>query len=201
MRWYAIINVEMQRPEIGMFVERSESILMKKTFANIALSAMVAGSMLVAGGARAMAADTIGTVDYDKLLSSYSRYQTFTDDMKSKDADLQKMRADFVKQINEVKTKQPNNPVAVDQLEKTLNDRFTAKVQEYQSAQDGQVSSLQSDLNGAIDTVAKSKGLTVILAKQMVLVGGTDVTTDVLSKLNSATPSAPKTPAKGPAKK
>jgi Skp family chaperone for outer membrane proteins len=153
-----------------------------KRLATVALSALI----LAAGSVKAFAADSIGTVDYDKLVRSYNRAQAFSDDMKSKDADLEKMRADYVKQIREAKTKQPNNPVAVDQLQKSLEDKLSAKLNEYRSTQETQANALENDMNNAIEGVAKSKNLSVILAKQTVFVGGTDITNDVLSRLNAA---------------
>lgn len=153
-----------------------------KRLLTIVLSVLVLGL----GGLRAaQAADTIGTVDYDKLVRSYNKAQIFNDDMKAKEADLEKMRAEFVKQIREAKTKQPNNPVAVDQLQKSLEDKLAVKVNEYRDSQESQAKSLETAMNTAIETVAHSKNLSVILAKQTVLVGGTDITNEVLAKLNA----------------
>jgi Skp family chaperone for outer membrane proteins len=142
--------------------------------------------VLAVGGMRAaFAADTIGTVDYDKLVRSYNKAQIFQDDMKSKQADLEKMRADYIKQIREAKTKQPNNPVAVEQLQKTLEEKLEGKVNEYSNLQESQAKSLEADMNNTIEAVAKGKNLSIILAKQTVFVGGTDITNDVLSRLNA----------------
>lgn len=153
-----------------------------KRLLTIVLSVLVLGL----GGLRAAhAADTIGTVDYDKLVRSYNKAQIFNDDMKAKEADLEKMRAEFVKQIREAKTKQPNNPVAVDQLQKSLEDKLAVKVNEYRDSQEAQAKSLETSMNTAIETVARSKNLSVILAKQTVLIGGTDITNEVLAKLNA----------------
>jgi len=157
------------------------------------LLTLVLSVVLIAlGGFRAAhAADTIGTVDYDKLVRSYNKAQTFSDDMKSKEADLEKMRADYVKQIREAKTKQPNNPVAVEQMQKSLEDKLNAKVDEYRNQQDAQAKALENEMNSAIENVARNKSLSVILAKQTVFVGGTDITNDVLSRLNAGTTAAP----------
>jgi len=158
------------------------------------LFTLILSTLLIAvGGMRAAhAADTIGTVDYDKLVRSYNKAQLFSDDMKTKEADLEKTRAEFVKQIREAKTKQPNNPVAVDQLQKSLEDKLNTKVNEYRSLQESQAKALEDEMNNAIESAAKSKNLSVILAKQTVFVGGTDITNDVLSRLNAGT-SAPAT--------
>jgi Skp family chaperone for outer membrane proteins len=164
-------------------VRLSKEFLSMKRLLTLVLSLVciaVAGFRMTAH-----AADTIGTVDYDKLVRSYNKAQSFSDDMKSKEADLEKMRADFVKQIREAKTKQPNNPVAVDQLQKSLEDKLSTKVNEYRSQQEAQAKSLEDEMNNAIENVAHSKNLSVILAKQTVFVGGTDITNDVLSRLNA----------------
>ncbi len=151
----------------------------------IVLSVLVIGL----GSLRAaQAADTIGTIDYEKLIRSYNKAQMFNDDMKAKEADLEKMQAEFVKQIREAKTKQPNNPVAVDQLQKSLEDKLAAKVNEYRDTQAAKAKSLETAMTTTIEEVARSKNLSVIIAKQSVFVGGTDITNEVLSKLNAGTP-------------
>lgn len=140
----------------------------------------------------AHAADTIGTVDTDKLMRSYNKAQLFSDDMKIKEQDIEKMRAEFIKQIREAKTKQPNNPVAVEQLQKGLEDKLNTKLNEYRSFQEAQSKALENEMNTAIENVAKSKNLSVILQKQAVFVGGSDITNDVLARLNASTPAAAK---------
>lgn len=144
--------------------------------------------------AQAFAADTIGTVDYDKLVRSYTKAQLFSDDMKSKEAELEKTRAEFVKQIREAKAKQPNNPVAVDQLQKQLEEKLQTQLNTYRSFQESQAKALETEMNDAITGVARAKNLSVILAKQTVFVGGTDITNDVLSRLNTQPALAPAAP-------
>jgi Skp family chaperone for outer membrane proteins len=154
-----------------------------KRILTMVLSVLVLGL----GGLRAaQAADTIGTIDYEKLVRSYNKAQIFNDDMKAKEADLEKMQAEFVKQIREAKTKQPNNPVAVDQLQKSLEDKLAAKVNEYRDTQASKAKSLEDAMTNTIQDVARGKNLSVIIAKQSVFVGGTDITNDVLSRLNAA---------------
>jgi Skp family chaperone for outer membrane proteins len=154
-----------------------------KRILTMVLSVLVLGL----GGLRAaQAADTIGTIDYEKLVRSYNKAQIFNDDMKAKEADLEKMQAEFVKQIREAKAKQPNNPVAVDQLQKSLEDKLAAKVNEYRDTQASKAKSLEDAMTNTIQDVARGKNLSVIIAKQSVFVGGTDITNDVLSRLNAA---------------
>lgn len=154
----------------------------------------VAVSLLVIlfGTVRANAADTIGTVDTEKLMRSYNKAQLYSDDLKIKEQEFEKMRAEFVKQIREAKTKQPNNPVAVEQLQKGLEDKLNTKMNEYKSFQEAQARALETEMNTAIESVAKGKNLSVILQKQAVFTGGLDITNDVLARLNAAAPAASK---------
>lgn len=152
-----------------------------KRLMTVVLSVLV----LSLGAVKAFAADTIGTVDYDKLVRSYTKAQLFSDDMKSRQAELEKMQAEFVKQIREAKSKSANNPVQVDQLQKTLEQKLQTKVNEFTDFQNTQAKALETEMDGAIEGIAKSKNLTVVLAKQTVLVGGTDITNDVLARLNA----------------
>ncbi len=130
-------------------------------------------------------ADGIGTVDYEKLIRSYNKAQLFTDDSKIKEQELEKMRAEFVKQLREAKTSQANNPVALDQLEKDLQEKLSAKINETRDWMASKSRELETAMMNAIETTAQKKNLNVVIAKQTVFVGGTDITNDVLTILNS----------------
>ncbi len=149
------------------------------------LMTLLLSAFFVFSTAAAQAADTIGTVDYEKLLRSYTKAQLFSDDIKSKQAELEKMQAEFVKQIREAKAKNPNNPVQVDQLQKSLEDKLQAKLNDFRGFQESQAKALETEMNNAIEGAARNKNLSIILAKQTVFVGGTDITNDVLSRLNA----------------
>lgn len=149
------------------------------------LLSLALGVSLSAGMALAAYAETTGTVDYDKLIRSYNKAQTFNDDSKIKEQELETMRAEFVKQLRQSKAAQPNNPVAADQLEKQLQDKMTAKVNETRDWMSAKSRELETEMNGAISSVAQAKKMDVVVAKQFVLYGGVDITNDVLAKLNT----------------
>lgn len=142
--------------------------------------------LTLAGTALVTYAEAIGVVDYEKLIRSYNKAQTFNDDREIREQELEKMRAEFVKQLREAKTSQSNNPVAVDQLEKQLQDKMNAKVSETRDWMTSKSNELEKEMNSAISTVATARKLDLVIAKQTVLHGGTDITNDVLAKLNTA---------------
>lgn len=131
-------------------------------------------------------ADTIGTVDLDKIVAGYNKAQSVMADIKVKEAELRKMQAEFVKQLEEAKKNQPKNPVANEQLEKDLNSKLNTKLTEYRDWAATKQKEIDNDLDSTIKAVAKAKGVDVVLSKQAVFQGGTDITNDILSKLNTA---------------
>lgn len=147
---------------------------------------LILALVVVAGtGLASFAADTIGTIDHEKLIRSYHKAQLFSEDMKSREVDLEKMKAEFLKQIREAKAKNQNNPLQVEQLQKSLEEKFQVKVNELRTFQESQAQVLESEVTNAINTVAKSRNLSVILSKNTVLSGGVDITNEVLSRLNA----------------
>jgi outer membrane protein len=136
-------------------------------------------------------ADSIGLVDLDKVVGNYNKAQSVMADIKVKEAELRKMQADFVKQLEESKKNNPKNPVANDQLEKDLNAKLNARLSEYRDWTTTKQKEIDTDLETTIKDVARGKNIDVVLSKQAVFQGGTDITNDVLSRLNGAGASAP----------
>ena len=136
-------------------------------------------------------ADSIGTVDYDKVFHTYNKALSFSDDSKIKQENIQQMQAEYVKQLREAKASQSNNPVAYEQLEKDLQGKLDTEVNAYRDWYSARSAELDKDLDTAIQSVAHDKKLDVVVAKQVVLLGGEDITNDVLSILNAnSTPPA-----------
>lgn len=162
---------------------------MKKSF-----FAGLLAAVMMASSAMAAYAEVIGVVDYDKLIRSYNKAQSFNDDREIREQDLEKMRAEFVKQLREAKTAQSGNPVAVDQLEKKLQDQLNAKINETRDWMTNKGNEIEKEMTSSISSVATAKKLDVVMDKRFVFVGGTDITNDVLAKLNASPVKA--TPAK-----
>lgn len=152
---------------------------MKRFFSLMLSMAMVIGMTLGAY------AQQIGTVDYEKLIRSYNKATSFNDDLKIKEGEIEKMKAEFVKQLRETKNAQPDNPVALEQMEKQLQERLNAKINETRNWMASKSQEIDTSMNTAIQDVARTKNLDVVVAKQAVLYGGTDITNDVLGRLNT----------------
>jgi len=149
------------------------------------LFAGLLAAVMMVSTAMAAYAEVIGVVDYEKLIRSYNKAQSFNDDREIREQELEKMRAEFVKQLREAKTAQSGNPVAVDQLEKKLQDQLNAKINETRDWMSTKANEIEKEMNASISSVATAKKLDLVITKQFVLHGGTDITNDVLAKLNT----------------
>lgn len=129
-------------------------------------------------------AEGIGTVDWEKLIRSYNKAQSFNDETRVREKEIETMRAEFVQKLREAKTAQSNNPVALEQMEKDLEQQLATKVNATRDWMAQQSKVLEAELNTAIESVARARNLDVVVAKQFVFHGGTDITNDVLSRLN-----------------
>lgn len=129
-------------------------------------------------------AEGVGLVDMEKIQSAYSRMRTLEDEAALKMLELQKMQTEANIQLRELKNTQPNNPVAFEQQQKALSERIQGKQQEIVTWRDNQVKTLLTNINTAIESVAKTKGLSAVVQKDTVIWGGTDITNEVLTRLN-----------------
>lgn len=124
-------------------------------------------------------ASEIGVVNLDDVLAGYSKAQDVSADLKVKEAELQKFLADAQKQLKDAAT-----PVERKNLEAKLTDEFKQRSDSFRDLQAKQYKMLEDNVFAAIESVSKSKKLDVVLNKAGVLIGGTDITNDVLSTLN-----------------
>lgn len=141
--------------------------------------------VLAAGMVGSAFADAIGYVDFEKVMQDYDRAQSFLADTKVREAELRKLQADYVKQIEQSKKNSPKNPVASSQLEKDLSSQLTVRVQEYRDWATNQQKSIDESLQLAVKDSAKMKQVDVVLSRQAIFEGGVDLTSDVLARLNT----------------
>jgi outer membrane protein len=137
------------------------------------------------------AADTVGFVDFSKLLGGYEQFQSFQADSKVKEAEINKMKADFVKQLEVNNKTAASNPIQNENLEKQLAEKFRVKVTEYQTWLTNKNKEIDNRVNATIKSVATKQGVSVVLDKDQVLVGGVDLTNEVIGSLNKPATAMP----------
>jgi outer membrane protein len=179
---------------IVVLLER-DSLRMNVQFIAKKIAPLVMGAGLllatVVSSATAFAADTVGYVDFAKLLSGYEQFQSFQADSKVKEAEINKMKADFVKQLEDNRKAAASNPIANENMEKQLAEKFRVRVADYQTWLNTKTKDIDTRVNATIKAVAQKQGVSVVLDKDQVLVGGVDLTNEVISTLNKPATAMP----------
>lgn len=121
-----------------------------------------------------------GVVDLDKIRENYSVAQSLTAELKVKEGELQNFITDAQKQIQGAKT-----PVDKKNIEEKLGEQFNIKRAAIAKDQAEKWAKLEDDVIKAIKAVSDTKKLEMVFTKQMVITGGTDITEEVLAKLNT----------------
>lgn len=127
----------------------------------------------------ATSAQTIGTVDADKIIANYTKAQDVEAELKVQEAEIQKFIAEAQRKIKAAST-----PVEKSNLEKELSEEFRTKQTTYRQMQLDESKKINEDIIAAIEAIATQKSIDLVLAKGAVFVGGLDITEQVLTSLN-----------------
>ena len=120
-----------------------------------------------------------GVVDIDKITANYTKFQDYSADMESKEADLEKFVADNNKAIKDAKT-----PLEKNSLIEKAQKEYDQKFQAIKETQNKQIKEFQESLTTAVSQAAALKNIDLVLYKSNVLYGGVDITDSVLQALN-----------------
>lgn len=127
-------------------------------------------------------AQSIGVVDTEIIGRDYKKAQTLSQQVRTKEEELQKYRAELAKELKDKGEKA--TPVEKKALEERLNKQFAEKLKGYRDWLIVQEEQLRTSVEKAIKEVAESEKMDMILTKTVVLQGGKDVTDKVVGKLN-----------------
>lgn len=163
--------------------EHRKYIMMALVTPQRIIAGVLAAGFVLSAFAAAFA-DTIGYVNLDRVIGGYDKAQTVLADVKVREAELRKMQADFVKQLEQSRKSNTKSPVTADALEKQLRDQLQARVGEYRDWATSKQKEIDDEINAAIKQVATQKSIDVVVNEQAVLMGGTNITNEVLTRLN-----------------
>lgn len=124
-------------------------------------------------------AEGFAYIDTEKIMSNYSKAQELSVDLKTKTTDLQKIALNAIKNVKLAKISQ--RKLLEDKYKKEFKEKQTLYKLQYLS----ELQKVESDIQDAVITVAKSKNVSLILNKNSVMYGGIDLTYDVLAVLKS----------------
>lgn len=151
---------------------------MKKTSKVFTVAAALVLSMSVSNFALAKPSFNVAVVDTKQVIQNSPQVAAFNIEQRNKLNDLNvyiaKAKADVAKQTDAAKRKS---------LEDTYNQELNTKKTEMDKEASKKLAEIYNDLNNIIKKEAKTSGYDLILTKENVLYGGTDITSDIIKAL------------------
>jgi outer membrane protein len=135
--------------------------------------------MLFCSNLGASAEQKIGFVDMSKILSSCTKAQEISSDIRVQQEEIQKMIADARNQVNAAKTDKER-----EDLEKKLTGEIQQKNNLFKADYEKNVQALQDNIVSSVKKVSENKKIDFIFKKDNIIIGGQDITDDVLAQLN-----------------
>ena len=124
------------------------------------------------------------TVDRDKVVNAYPKAHSAAEELKKSEESIRKLIEDSNKQYEDAKTaKKP--PAELEGLQKRLQNQIDGEVKRVQARAQALETSLENEIDTAIKAEAASRHVDVVIMKQAVLTGGTDISDGVIKRLSS----------------
>ena len=130
-------------------------------------------------GANAFA-QTIGVVNYSKVLGSYNYAKEVFKTLDSKGTELQQYLLDKEKQYKNI-----TSPVERKSFEERVQKEYKAKVDALGKMKVQKEEEVYNNILTVVKRVATQKKIDVVVEASSVLTGGIDITNDVISGLNN----------------
>ncbi len=142
------------------------------------ISFMAALLVLSSFSAQAKSGD-FGVVDLSKVVDNYTEAQKVSADLKVKETDIQKFLLDAQKKVKAAKT-----PLEKKNLEEKFGEEFNIKRKAFIKEQTEKWEKIENTIFAEIEELSKRKKFEMVFNKQSVIVGGTDITEELIKKLN-----------------
>lgn len=156
---------------------------MKNRMMGILGGAMLAMAVTAAPSLAAAPAGAIGYVDTQKVFQGYKEAQTAQNKFRQEAQAYQEDLADAQKKLEEAR-KAGKSPDEINKMQKKFEDELKPKKTRVEALDRDLSGKIKKQIEQVIAQVAKAKGVPTVVDKQVILYGGTDLTGDVLSRLN-----------------
>jgi outer membrane protein len=124
-------------------------------------------------------AEGVACIDLNKIINNYSKAQELSADLKIKSDELKKMSLEAKKNIDLAKISDKK------QLESKYGKEFKVKQELYKQQYLDKLKQVEINVQEAVKTVAKNKNVATIFNKNSIIMGGEDLTDDVISVLKN----------------
>lgn len=133
--------------------------------------------------ALAAQAGSIGYVDTQKVFQNYKTAQEAQGRFRKEAQAYQQELAADQKKLEDAR-KANKSPDEINKMQKRFEDELRPKKTRVEGLDRDLSGKIKKQIETVIAAVAKSKGVATVVDKQVVLYGGTDLTSDVLARLN-----------------
>lgn len=128
-------------------------------------------------------ATTIAYIDYQKVFTNYEKTKKGQDELKKKEQLIQ----DEITKKQKLYEKEKEKNVSDGDLRK-LAEKFQKEIEvkrnELMESSKKMTNDIQNDIVKATEVVVKNMGVEIVLDKQIIITGGTDISDKVLEQLN-----------------
>lgn len=125
-------------------------------------------------------AHSIGVVDYPKVLSSYNYAKEAFKTIDAKSTELQQYLLDKEKQYKNI-----SNPVEKKNFEDKVQREYKAKVDAVSKLKAQKEQEITNNILSVVKRVATQKKIDVVVESSVILTGGIDITSEVITGLNN----------------
>ncbi len=161
-------------------------LLTKQNFKMAFLAVALSSSSLVA---LADNLSTFGTVDREKVVANYPKAQAAAEDLKVLEDKIRKLVEESNKKFDDAKAaKKPQ--AEIEGLQRRLQTQLDEEVKKVKKHAEDLESQLENAIDSAIKAEAASRKLDTVFSKGAVLLGGVDLTNNVIKRLSVGSSSA-----------
>ena len=153
-----------------------------------ALFAVAALSLAALGvSGKATAADIkVATVNIASVADAHPSYKQWTKDVLQKKQEREQQLDKAIKEKYNIPD-DPSKAVLTDQQKKDIQDYIASEnqsfMEEMQSSREVKMQEVENDILDAVKKIGAAKGYTLVLDSAVVLLGGDDITQDVINEI------------------
>ncbi len=160
---------------------------MRNSHKLLSIALLAATMALPASAQQATTKMSIGLIDREKLLTSYSKAEAAAKDFKLAQDRVQKIMEDGQKEYDTAKNAH-KPPAELEGLKKRLETTVDDEMKKLSAKAQALETQLEADVDAAVKAEATARKIDVVMIKQAVFMGGTDITEGVLKRLTAGAP-------------
>ncbi|MBE7706605.1 MAG: OmpH family outer membrane protein [Cyanobacteria bacterium SIG30] len=124
-------------------------------------------------------AQVTGTVDYNKIISNYTKAQKAYSELDDQATELQRYLLDKEKEFKKLDT-----PLKRKAFEEQTAKAFAQKQEAFAKIKAKKEAEIDKDIQNAIKAIATENGIDSVVDYRVIFYGGVDITDKVIKKLN-----------------